>query len=151
MCRAWNMEVGQPAGRDGQHPFSEIQPGYLHAPPGQTQGEVTGATAEVQRVLARLRAGQLDQASLPMPVQAKALEIIDQVIARRDSGKEIVHLRSALVARIEEGVDHSHFAARLQSGKSPLQIRQALAGNRLRAFLELEDFYRNKAPVAHFL
>ena len=41
-----------------------------------------------------------------MPVQAKALEIIDQVIARRDSAEEIVHLRSAPFTWIEECVGH---------------------------------------------
>ena len=82
------------------------KPGHLRAAPGQRQREVARAAAEVQRALPGLRAGQLDHAPFPIPVQAKTLEIIDQVVARRDAGEELVHLRGALVARIKECVGH---------------------------------------------
>jgi hypothetical protein len=78
----------------------------LRAAPGQRQREVARAAAEIQRPLPGLRAGQPDYAPFPIPVQAKTLEIIDQVVARRDSGEEVVHLGSALFAWVKECVGH---------------------------------------------
>ena len=100
------LDSGYPLHCPFQHPLAEIQACYFRAAPGQPEREVTRAATEVQRPLAGLRACQLDYAPLPKPVQAKTLDIIDQVVARRDSGKEIMHLRGALVAGIVEGVGH---------------------------------------------
>ena len=95
--RSLSWDAGGSPLRHFQHPLAEVQAGHARAAPGQRQGEVAGAAAKVQRALAGLRPGQLDHAAFPMPVQAKALEVIDQVITRRDAGEEIMHLRSALV------------------------------------------------------
>ena len=69
-----------------------------------SRGTFQHATAEIQA--SDYHAGRLDHALLPMPVQAKTLEIVDQVVARRDAGEELVNLRSALFARIEERIGH---------------------------------------------
>ena len=41
-----------------------------------------------------------------MPVQAKALEVVDQVVARRNAREKLVHFRSALFAWIEVRSGH---------------------------------------------
>ena len=89
-----------------QHPLAEIQGRHVRAVPGQRLGEVARATAEVQRPLPGCRSGQADHAPLPVPVEPEALEVIDQVVTRRDPGKEILHLGGALVAWIKERVGH---------------------------------------------
>jgi len=89
-----------------QHPLAEIQGRHVSAAPGERQREIARATANVQRSLPGLRAGQPDHAPLPIPVQPEALEVIDQVVTRRDPGKEILHLRGALVAWVEKCVSH---------------------------------------------
>ncbi len=116
------MGGGGPTSCYRQHTLAEIQRGHLRASSRQTQREVASTTAEIQRPLTGLRAGQLDHPPFPMPVQAKALEVIYQVIVRRDAGEKVVHLRRALFAWIEKPVAHG-CACEAKPGSSDEQQR----------------------------
>jgi len=100
------LELGLPPLSRVQHPIVEIQGHHPRAAPGERQREIARATANVQRSLPGLRAGQPDHAPLPIPVQPETLEIVDPVVAPRDPGKEILHLCGALVAWVEKCVSH---------------------------------------------
>ncbi len=104
--RPLRLEVGNSALRDVQHPLAEVQAGHAGPAPGERCRQVARAAAEIQRSLPGLRAGQLDHAPFPKAMQAKALQIIDQIVARCDAGEEFVHPRRALLAWIEVGIAH---------------------------------------------
>jgi hypothetical protein len=41
----------------------------------------------------------LDKAAFPAPVQEEALEVVEEVVAPRDAGEQLVDLGGALLAR----------------------------------------------------
>ena len=80
--RLLRFRLGNP-----QHLLVEIEPDSLHAAAGQTEGQITGTAADIERHVAWLRAHELEDTPFPIAVQAKALKIIDQVVAPRDNGE----------------------------------------------------------------
>lgn len=89
-----------------EHLFAEIQAGGFRALACQRKSDVTGATTQVQSMVAGLGLRQFDHAPLPEPVKAKALEIIQQVITARDGSEEIADLGGALFAWSVEDIAH---------------------------------------------
>lgn len=79
------------APRDFQHARTEIQAHRLCAPTGEGEGHVARATTDIQREVPRPWGGEVQQAALPVPMQAKALEVINAIIVRRHGGEEILH------------------------------------------------------------
>ena len=71
------------------------------------KGEVAGAAAQIERAIAGLNGGQFNDAAFPAPVQAEALQVVEQIIAPGDGGKKIVDLRRALFAGDVETVAHA--------------------------------------------
>src|SRR6185436_19656457 len=85
----------------------EIEPDGFSATSCQREGDVTGSTAEVQRPPAGIDSRHFDHTPFPEPVQAETLNIIQQVVAACDPGKQPVYLRHALGTWIIEFVRHS--------------------------------------------
>src|SRR5438105_4845127 len=101
-CGLWTLVFGFwtfPSG-DRQHRFAKIQADDFSSASSQRKSDVPGATAKVQRALVWLRRGQPDQAAFPGPVQPKTLQIVHQVIPRRDRGKQITNSFGALLSRL---------------------------------------------------
>src|SRR5207244_7969051 len=74
------------------------------------QGDIPCAAANVQRAIPRRWLSKLNKAPLPITVQSEALEIIDEIIMRRDFGEEIVDLFCAMFAGLKECVGHDEQA-----------------------------------------
>ena len=90
-----------------QHLRAEIEAGGFRAAPGEGEGDVAGAAAEVERAVADLNLRQCHDAALPQPVQAEALEVVQEIVTAGDAGEEVVNLRGALVAGRVIGVAHA--------------------------------------------
>src|SRR2546425_7736421 len=103
---AWSLGLGFSGCRHGQHLGGKIQADGFCAALGQRQGKIARAAADIERPGARLRAGQLDDAPLPVAVEAEALKVIEPIITRGDAAEEIVYLSGALLAWLEENVGH---------------------------------------------
>ncbi len=118
LCRGAGLTLnfGLSCPRHFQHLLAEIQAGHLNARPRQSKRKIAGAAADIQGAKASLRTGQPDQAPLPVSVQAEALHIIEQIIARRDGGKEGLYLRGALFAWIIELVRHTSAGGKPTAG-----------------------------------
>ena len=74
-----------------QHGFAEIDPRDVGARPGQRQRDIARAATDIQRRFAGLNCGQLDQPTLPPPMQTEALQIVDDVVAGCDRGKQVIN------------------------------------------------------------
>ena len=97
----------QPFARDRKHRLAKIQCDDLRAFSRERERHVASATAQIQRAFAGLNLGQPDQSALPVPVQAEALKVIDQVVAPRNGPKQIAEFGRALFAGIVILVDHA--------------------------------------------
>ena len=62
--------------------------------------------------------GQFNDAAFPEPVQAEALQVVQQVVAPRDGGEEVVDLGGALFAGGVKGVAHAGSLAQWRAEKS---------------------------------
>ena len=71
------------------------------------KGDVAGTTAQIQRTVAGSYGGHFDHAPFPAPVQAETLQVVDQVVTRRNRGKEIVHLCRTPFAGTVEWICHA--------------------------------------------
>ena len=79
-----------------------------------------------QRTVAGPYRRQFDDAPLPESMQAKALQVVDQIVARRDRGKEVIDPCRALLARTEKLVRHSEtetFTESTESGQFQITAR----------------------------
>ena len=92
---------------DFQRLRAEIEAGGFRAALREGEGDVAGAAAEIERAVAGRDTGQFYHTALPTPVQAEALEVIQEIVAAGDAGEEVVDLRSALVAGRVIGVAHA--------------------------------------------
>src|SRR5438094_7781081 len=90
-----------------QHLLAEVQADHVGALPSQSERQIARAAAQVERALTGLRIGHFEDTAFPISVQAKTLEIVDQVITRSDEAEQVVDLRSALAARLKEWVAHT--------------------------------------------
>ena len=87
--------------RHFEHWFTEIAPDDFCAGVGQREGNVAGAATEIERLHAWADGGKSDQAALPKAMQPEALQVVYEIVARRDFGEEIV---DALGPRFVRGV-----------------------------------------------
>jgi hypothetical protein len=93
------FEIPLPPGfGDFKHRRAEINAGDLRAAPRERQREVAGAAAQIERAIPGLNGGEFDDAAFPAPVQAEALQVVEQIVAPRDGGEKVVDLRGALFA-----------------------------------------------------
>ena len=60
--------------------------------------------------------GEFDDAPFPAPVQAEALQVVQQIVTPRDGGEQVVDLGCALFAGGVENVAH---ALSLTHGRPP--------------------------------
>src|SRR5207249_3883982 len=81
----------RPAARHCQHWFAEVQSSDLDSTRRQGKSNIARARTEIKRALSRLRSRQSDQAAFPGPMQPKALEVVHQIVTRRNCGKQIRH------------------------------------------------------------
>jgi hypothetical protein len=89
-----------------QHLFAEVQAGHLRPLPRQGKGDVPRAAAQVQGTAAGLDPGQGHDTPFPQPVQAEALEVVQQVITAGDRGEKVADFGGPLLARGIENVAH---------------------------------------------
>src|SRR5436309_1511060 len=87
---SWRIASATP--RDGEHRCAEIDGYYFGSGSGETECDVARAATHIERAFTALHIGHLDQATFPRPVEAEALQIVDEVVARRDAGEEVIHL-----------------------------------------------------------
>src|SRR4029077_1196420 len=85
---------------------AKIQTNHVSTSSSQGECDVSRAAANVKCVFARLNIGHADQLPLPPSVQAKTLDVINQVVARGHGGKEPIHLRRAFLTRTVELIPH---------------------------------------------
>ena len=100
---------------------AEIQPNGIRTGLRERQCKIAGATAQIQRAIFRLHGGQFHDASFPKPVQAEALEVVDQIITPGDGGEEVIDLRGALFARVVKNIAHADSLAQWPEEKSKPQ------------------------------
>ena len=103
---------------DFEHCRAEIESGDFRAAPREGEGDVAGAAAQIQRALAGLNGGEFDDAAFPAPVQAEALQVVEQIVTPRDGGEKVVDLRGALFAGSVKDVAHADSLAHWQAQKS---------------------------------
>ena len=65
--------------------------------------------------------GEFDDAAFPKPVQAEALQVVDEIVAAGDAGEKVVDLRGALFAGGVERVAHAGSLAQRRVEKSKPQ------------------------------
>src|ERR1035438_8066786 len=94
-------------GGDFEHWLTEIQAGRDRAVLREREREVTGPATQIKRAVARIDLRQLDDAAFPKPVQAEALQVVDQIVTPGDGGEKVVDLGGALFASVVEGVAHT--------------------------------------------
>ena len=113
-------------GGDFEHWLTEIQAGRDRAVLREREREVTGAATQIKRAVARLDLRQLDDATFPKPVQAEALQVVDQIVTPGDGGEKVVDLGGALFASVVEGVAHTDSLAHGGRWKSQSHRNTAL-------------------------
>ena len=82
--------------RDGEHRRAEVESHHFDAMTSECEGDVAGAAAQVERTLTRLGLGKFEKTSLPMAVQPETLQIVNQIVARRNGTEEVIDLCGAL-------------------------------------------------------
>ena len=87
--------------------FAEIQSGRFRAAPGEGEGDVAGAAAQIEGAGAGRSGGEAADAAFPAAVQAEALEVVEQIVAPRNGGEEVVDLRGARFAGRVKNVAHA--------------------------------------------
>jgi hypothetical protein len=85
---------------------AEIQTDDVRALVRQGEGDVAGAATEIEDAGAGLNLGEADDLAFPTAMQAEALEIIDQIVASGNGGKQIVHLGGPLFAGLVKCIAH---------------------------------------------
>src|SRR5688500_2697891 len=75
---------GGPGSGDAQHGETEIEADHCRAGVSQCEGDVAGAAAHIERAHSRSDAGKAHEFALPETMEAKTLEIVDEIVARRD-------------------------------------------------------------------
>ena len=118
-------------GGDFKHGLAEIQAGRGRAVLRKREREVAGAATQIKRAVARLDLRQLDDATFPKPVQAEALQVVDQIVTPGDGGEKIVDLGGALFAGVVEGVAHTDSLAYGGRWKSQSHRNTALRRGRV--------------------
>lgn len=100
-----------------KHSRAEVETGDFRAVAREGKGDVTGATAQIKRPIAGSNGGEFDDPAFPAPVQAEALEVVEQVVSPRDGGKKVVDLCRALFAGSVETVAHAGSLAHWRAQK----------------------------------
>ena len=83
---------------DGQHRATEITADGARPCAVERFGEVAGAATNVERGFALADSGQNQHAALPKAMQAEALKVIDQIIARSNAVEESANTGAAFGA-----------------------------------------------------
>ena len=111
---------------DVEHRLAEIHAGGVGAASRESEREVAGAAAQIERAVARFGLRQLDNPAFPETVQAEALEVVDQIVSPGDGGEEIVDFGTPLFAGVVESVAHADILAQSGGWKSQSAINRAL-------------------------
>ena len=106
---------------DPEHFCAEIQSGRLRAALGKGEGQIASAAAQVECMAAGLHGGEVNDAMLPQPMQAEALQVVQEIVATGDAGEEVIDLRGALLAGGVERVTHAGSLAQRRVDKSKPQ------------------------------
>ena len=94
-------------GGNFEHFWAEVESGGFRAAPGEGEGDVAGAAAQIEGAGAGGGGGEGGHAAFPAAVQAEALEVVEQIVAPRDGGEEVVDLRGARFAGGVKDVAHA--------------------------------------------
>ena len=89
--------MGTPFG-DGEHGRGEINANDVGARTCQGEGDITDSATNVEGALAGLGGGEFDQPTLPEPMQAEALEIVQEIVAVRYFGEQRFDLNGTTFA-----------------------------------------------------
>ena len=113
-------------GGDFEHGLAEIKAGRCRALLREREREVAGAAAQIERAVAPPDLRELDDAAFPEPVQAEALQVIDQIVAPGDGGEKVVDLGGPRIAGVVENVAHADSLAHGGGWKSESRRNTAL-------------------------
>src|SRR5262245_57170244 len=83
---------------DIQHRFAEIETHDVGSASCEREGDIPGATTKIECLFAGLRGSESDEPAFPQSMQAKALQVVDQVVTWRDGSKQISHPSRSLLA-----------------------------------------------------
>src|SRR5471032_2179284 len=108
-------------GGDFEHLRAEIETSGFRAISGERERNIAGAAAQIERAVAGFYFCQFDDAAFPEPVQAEALQVVDQIVTPRDAGEKVVDLGGALFAGNVKGVAHAGSLAQWPEPKSKPQ------------------------------
>ena len=104
---------------DFKHLRTKVKADGFCAALREGEGNVAGAAAEVQRAGAGRGGGEFHHAAFPTPMQAKALQVVQKIVATGNAGEEVVDLRGALFAGCVIGIAHpDSLAAAAARGKA---------------------------------
>ena len=92
--------------RNGKHGSAEFASSDFGAGIGEGEGDIAGAAAKVECFLAGLNLREFNEPAFPIAVKAEALQIVDEVVARRDGGEEIVDALGAFFASGVKRIGH---------------------------------------------
>lgn len=74
---------------DLQHGRAEVEPCDIGCLAREEECDVTRATADIQCGVARTYGGKPDETSLPKPVHAERLEVVNAVVIGRHRGEQV--------------------------------------------------------------
>jgi len=113
-----------------QHLRAEVQTTGFRAAPGEGEGDVAGAAAQIESAGTGRRGSEGGDAAFPAAVQAEALEVVEQIVAPRDGSEEVVDLRGAgfagRVKDVAHGVSLARGLPRIKAHKFGLRQRMFL-------------------------
>ena len=116
--------------RHREHRPAEIQADHAHVLPRARLRDIARAAAQIQQALARLQIRQPDQTTLPQPVNAETLEVVDEVVTRGNRREQIVYLAGTLLAGDVEFIAHfSRAKIRAAAGPRKNQLARAARSN----------------------
>ncbi len=104
-----------------EHLVTEVQAGDVRTLLRQGKSNVSRAAAQVQRPVTGLHIRQRDDTTLPQPVQAEALEVVQQVVTAGDGGKKVAHLLAALFTGNKEDISH---ASSVSASRQPVKAHK---------------------------
>ena len=78
-----------------EHRFAEIEADYVRAIPREGESDVAGAAAKIESALVGAGISKGNEAFFPVPMEAEALQIVDEIVAGGNGVKEVAHTLGA--------------------------------------------------------
>jgi hypothetical protein len=109
---------------DLEHGLAEVEAGDFGAFRREGESDVAGAATDVQSALTGDGCGPVDQLAFPPAVKAETLEVVDEIVTRRDFREQILDLGGAACAFLIELVRHVRASLEVDVQSAKLNCRR---------------------------